>query len=214
MLNQQPDPPAPTSGGAVSFASPGQASRERAASTSPANFDEPAETAAPTARSTEGSEPLSPGPAEPTRVRIDSIDVTSKLHPLGLTPEGALEVPTGQLYNQAAWYEGSPTPGEVGPAVIQGHVTSQGSVVPSVFFDLGAVTVGDRIEVDRNDRSTAVFEVYKTDSFPKDAFPSLAVYGRTTEAELRVITCGGDYNSTERRHIDNVVVFARLVDAA
>ncbi len=215
MVNQQGDPPAPDR--TVNAASiTGTPEDGDVAGTSPAGSQrdvtpQPLPDRAATTRSE--PEPSSLAPSEPVAVRIDSIDVSSDLHALGLDDDGALDVPSGDLYNQAAWYEGSPTPGEIGPAVIEGHVTSQGSI-PSVFFDLGAVSRGDEIEVDREDGSTATFEVYDTGSFPKDDFPSLAVYGRTNDAELRVITCGGDYSAEQRRHVDNVVVFARLVDAA
>lgn len=149
----------------------------------------------------------------PVSVDIPSIDVTSDLHALGLNEDGTLQVPTGQLYDQAAWYDGSPTPGELGPSVIEGHVTSQGSV-PSVFFDLGQLNRGDTVEVTREDGSVATFEVYATDSFPKDDFPKAAVYGNTEVPELRLITCGGDYDAQARAHLDNIVVFAKLVTAA
>lgn len=222
LLHQQGDPPPVSSRPeAASIIDPaatgaGGGAPDAAASTASAAPEAPTEpkASATTDRTPEPEsepEPLALDPSEPVAVRINSIDVSSDLHALGLTQEGALEVPSGDLYNQAAWYEGSPTPGEIGPAVVEGHVTSQGSV-PSVFFDLGAVAAGDDIEIDRADGRTAVFEVYETGSFPKDDFPSLAVYGRTSDAELRVITCGGEYSAEQRRHLDNVVVFARLVD--
>lgn len=150
--------------------------------------------------------------SEPVRVRVPAIGVDSPLHPLGLDDAGRLEVPSGDRYDEAAWYAGSPTPGELGPSVIEGHVTSQGSV-PSVFFELGAVRPGDTVEVDREDGTTATFEVYGTDSFPKDEFPKTTVYGNTTGPELRLITCGGSYDAERRAHVDNIVVFARLVDS-
>ncbi|MFK5633895.1 MULTISPECIES: class F sortase [unclassified Ornithinimicrobium] len=143
-------------------------------------------------------------------MRLPAIDVTSALHPLGLAADGTLEVPTGALVDQAAWYSGSPTPGEVGPTVVEGHVTGPGGR-PSVFFDLGATTVGDRVEVDREDGRTVVYEVYRVDRFAKDAFPTVDVYGATPGPELRVITCGGEFDEGSGHHVDNTVVFARQV---
>ena len=151
--------------------------------------------------------------SEPVHLRIPAIDVDSDLHPLGLNSDGTLQVPSGDLYEQAAWYDGSPTPGEIGPAVLEGHVTSQGSV-PSVFFELGALVPGDLVEVERADGSTATFAVYGADSFPKDSFPKTTVYGNTSGPELRLITCGGTYDPQARAHVDNIVVFARLVPEA
>ncbi|WP_228386672.1 class F sortase [Ornithinicoccus halotolerans] len=149
----------------------------------------------------------------PASIEIPAIDVSSPLHSLGLNDDGTLQVPSGERYDEAAWYDGSPTPGEIGPAVIEGHVTSQGAT-PSVFFELGALEPGDRVRVTREDGSVAVFEVYAADSFPKDAFPTMAVYGNTDRPELRLITCGGEYDTDARAHVDNVVVFARLVSTA
>lgn len=149
----------------------------------------------------------------PVSIDIPSIDVTSKLHPLGLNDDGTLKVPSGELYEQAAWYDGSPTPGELGPSVIEGHVTSQGSI-PSIFFELGALGRGDTVQVTREDGSVATFEVYATDSFPKDDFPKVAVYGNTDVPELRLITCGGEYDPDARAHVDNIVVFAKMVEQA
>lgn len=164
-----------------------------------------------TAPQTDDLSPTTPAlPAsEPVRVRIPAIDVASELHPLGLDEQGRLEVPSGERYDEAAWYSGSPTPGESGPSVIEGHVTSQGSI-PSVFFELGALQPGDTIEVDREDGTTATFEVYGADSFPKDEFPKTTVYGNTSGPELRLITCGGSYDPELGAHVDNIVVFARL----
>ncbi len=143
-------------------------------------------------------------------MRIPAIGVDSPVHGLGLDGEGKLQVPSGELYNQVAWYDGSPTPGEVGPAVLEGHVTGAG-YAPSVFFELGDTRKGDRIEVDRADGSTATFEVTEVKSSPKDDFPRIDVYGATDGPELRVITCGGTYDKDAGRHLDNVIVFAELV---
>lgn len=172
-------------------------------------------TADPTTDPTDQADTADPTPepmaaSEPVSVRIPAIGVQSPIHPLGLAADGTLEVPSGERYDEVAWYDGSPTPGETGPSVIEGHVTSQGSV-PSVFFDLGALEPGDRIEVERADGSTAEFEVYGSDTFPKDEFPKATVYGNTSGPELRLITCGGDYDPDRGAHVDNVVVFASLV---
>ena len=149
--------------------------------------------------------------SRPIEVRLPAIDVESPLQGLGLDSAGRLEVPEGERYDEACWYTGSPTPGETGPSVLLGHVTGSGHD-PSVFFDLGATKVGDRIEVDRKDGSTAVFEVTKVRQYAKDDFPRAAVYGSVDDPELRVITCGGTYDESARRHLSNIVVYAELVD--
>ncbi|RCS74970.1 class F sortase [Brachybacterium alimentarium] len=146
--------------------------------------------------------------AEPTALRIPAIDVEEQVFPIGLGEDGELLAPSGDRADQPAWFDGSPTPGEDGPAVIEGHVTWHGD--PSVFFELGGLAPGDTVEVDREDGTTAVFEIYDTARYAKDEFPTVAVYGRTDGPEIRIITCGGDLD-TEGHHLDNTVVFARLV---
>jgi hypothetical protein len=160
----------------------------------------------------DAAEPSAVGLArsEPTTVRVPAIGVDSPLHALGLGEDGTLLVPTGERVDEAAWYSGSPTPGEAGPSVIEGHVTGA-SGRPSVFFRLGELRVGDRVQVDRTDGRTAHFEVYGVESHPKDRFPTVRVYGNTDQPELRLITCGGELDPTSGHHVDNTVVFARLV---
>lgn len=158
-----------------------------------------------------GDAPAAPLPAaEPTALRIPSIDVDAELFPIGLGADGELLAPRGEQADLPAWFDGSPTPGEDGPSVIEGHVTWGGD--PSIFFELGALAPGDRIEVDREDGSTAIFEVYDAARYPKDAFPTVEVYGRTDGPELRLITCSGDLDA-EGHHLDNTVVYARLVES-
>lgn len=225
LSTQQGDPPAPDGSAGLSQAQEGATSApEGAERTAPPDAttgtqdapDASATTAEPTpsaAAAPEEPQIEAMPRSEPVSIDIPSIDVTSKLHPLGLNGDGTLEVPSGELYEQAAWYDGSPTPGELGPSVIEGHVTSKGSI-PSIFFDLGVLDRGDTVQVTREDGSVATFEVYATDSFPKDDFPKVAVYGNTDVPELRLITCGGDYDPEVRAHVDNIVVFAKLVEQA
>jgi LPXTG-site transpeptidase (sortase) family protein len=144
-------------------------------------------------------------------IRIPSIEVRSDLLTLGANPDGTLQVPRpGPDYDKAAWFDGSPRPGNTGPAVIEGHVDSAENG-PSVFYSLGALTAGDRIEVARADGSTVAFEVHDVRVVPKNDFPTFEVYGNTAGPELRLITCGGPFDGASGHYEDNVVVFARRV---
>lgn len=212
LLNQQGSPPTPEPSGALSSPHNSAASEPTpAAETDSAS--QPASTDLRTGNTRQAAAdvqvPALPR-SQPVSVTIPAIGVTSDLHPLGLNGDGTLAVPSGALYDQAAWYEGSPTPGELGPAVIEGHVTSRGAT-PSVFFELGALAPGDTVDVARQDGTVATFEVYATDTFPKDDFPKVAVYGNTDSPELRLITCGGNYDRDARAHVDNIVVFAKMI---
>jgi LPXTG-site transpeptidase (sortase) family protein len=146
----------------------------------------------------------------PAAVHIPAIGVRSDLIALGLNPDGTLAVPQpGPDYDKAAWFDGSPRPGDIGPAVIEGHVDSAANG-PSVFYRLGELVAGDRVEVTREDGTVVAFVVDEVRVVPKDDFPTLDVYGNTTTPELRLITCGGPFDSSAGSYVDNVVVFARL----
>jgi LPXTG-site transpeptidase (sortase) family protein len=148
--------------------------------------------------------------ALPASVRIPAIDVESEVISLGLQPDGSLAVPQpGPDYDKAAWFDGSPRPGQAGPSVIEGHVDSAASG-PSVFYRLGDLAAGDRIEVTHDDGSAVAFTVDEVRVVPKDDFPTYDVYGNTAGPELRLITCGGPFDSSARSYVDNVVVFASL----
>jgi sortase (surface protein transpeptidase) len=148
--------------------------------------------------------------AVPTSISIPSIGVRSVLNQVGLDADGTLEVPApGPHYDEAAWYRDSAEPGTIGPAVVLGHIDSAKDG-PSVFFDLGRVKSGDRIDVSRSDGTVATFLVDTVDRFPKDAFPSRSVYATTNRAELRVITCSGSFDAATGNYRDNTVVFAHL----
>jgi LPXTG-site transpeptidase (sortase) family protein len=169
----------------------------------------------------ESSAPATPPSASPTTppassalpvsLSIPSIDVRSDLLTLGTNPDGTLEVPQpGPDYDKAGWFDGSPRPGDLGPAVIEGHVDSARNG-PSVFYSLGALAIGERIEVARADGSTVAFRVDDVRVVSKADFPTLEVYGNTDGPELRLITCGGPFDSSAGHYEDNVVVFASQV---
>ena len=82
---------------------------------------------------------------------------------------------------------------------------------PAVFFKLRELRIDDQIIVHRKDRSSARFVVDDVHAYPKNAFPRSAVYGPTTNAVLRLVTCTGDFDFAAGSYLDNLVVSAHLV---
>jgi sortase (surface protein transpeptidase) len=138
------------------------------------------------------------------RIVIPSIRIEAPVIDLGLNPDGTLEVPS--RFDEAGWYVGASMPGEAGPAIIAGHVSSRQG--PGVFYRLSELRPGDVVKVIRPDGSVARFRVDMVDQFPKAAFPTGRVYGDVEGAALRLITCGGAFDYSTGHFIDNVVVFA------
>jgi hypothetical protein len=148
-----------------------------------------------------------PGPASPPlRLTIPSIGVTTRLLRLGLEADGSMQVPVD--FDRAGWFAKGPTPGQVGPAVIAGHVDSRTG--PAVFYRLRELRAGDTVQVERADGTRLRFVVEDARRYPKTSFPTAAVFGPAPWAALRLVTCGGDFDRSARSYRDNLVVFARL----
>lgn len=145
----------------------------------------------------------------PDRVQIPAIGVDSPLMGLGLRPDGSMQVPPGAF--PAGWYTGAPTPGELGPAVLAGHIDWTGQT--GVFYKLRDLKPADEVTVTRHDGAAAVFRVTHIAQYSKTSFPTATVYGNIDRAELRLITCGGALDRRAHSYDDNIVVFADLVGA-
>ncbi|WP_235830605.1 sortase domain-containing protein [Arthrobacter cheniae] len=169
------------------------------APSSPAAAPAPAPTALP---------PVLPA-SPPVTLDIPSIGIRTDLLSLGLRDNQSLEVPPDGPGAPASWYNQSPTPGDRGPAVMLGHVNATDGG-KGVFADLRTLKAGDRMNVIREDGSTAVFEYQRGEAYQKNDFPTLTVYGNTPGSELRLITCDG-YNPDTGEFDDNYVVYATLV---
>jgi sortase (surface protein transpeptidase) len=148
--------------------------------------------------------------SRPIQLSIPTIGVNTTLKTTGLTSSGLIQTPPLARDSHAYWLRVSPTPGELGPATIIGHVDSA-AYGPAVFFKLGALRQRDMITIRRADGTVAVFEVERVVEYPKKQFPTHAVYGNTDDAALRLITCGGTFNSTTHNYESNIVVYAAMV---
>ena len=142
----------------------------------------------------------------PIRVKIPSIGVDASTVSLGL--EGnELEVPADP--DVVGWFTGAHTPGAPGRAVLAGHLTWNGR--HTVFARLPDLVAGAVVEVDREDGTTANFEITKVSTFAKDAFPTAEVYASTDEPSLVLITCGGEYSESRHYYDSNVIAFAKAL---
>ena len=150
-------------------------------------------------------------PSPPTRLAIPSLDVRVPVVAVGLARDGSIAAPSADRHREAGWYQGGPSPGQFGPAIIVGHVDARDG--PSIFHDLAGIRPGATIEVTRSDRTVAVFRVGSIERFGKAALPGDRVYGDYSRPALRLITCGGRWLGSGRGYADNVIVFADLVDS-
>lgn len=141
----------------------------------------------------------------PTSLSIPGINVSAPVVGVGLDSSGAIEVPGPE---ETGWYTPGPSPGEVGPAVIVGHVDYV-TIGPAVFWNLRNLKPGDPISVAREDGRTVNFTVQKVESYEQGNFPTKEVYGNINYAGLRLITCDGEFNYLTHHYSNDLVVFAK-----
>lgn len=187
-------------------ARPGAAPPPAASSSAPAGAttSRPAPSSSPTLQAP--VDPTTPPSAAgvPAHVSVPRVGIDSGLQPLGLLRDGTLESPT--QWQTAGWYADGVRPGDVGPAVIAGHVDSVSG--PAVFFRLRDVRPGDAIAITDTGGRVVRFTVTDVHSYPKTHFPTDAVYGPTALPELRLITCTGEFDDQARSYLNNLVVTA------
>lgn len=145
----------------------------------------------------------------PMQISIPAINVASGFVGLRQNPDGSLAVP--KRYDIAGWYEFGPAPGEIGPAIIVGHVDSWRG--PAIFYRLSELRPGQLIIINRADGQRITFKVDKVAEFDQQNFPTSEVYGNIDHAGLRLITCSGNYSVLSGRYSNNTVVFASQVRA-
>lgn len=148
------------------------------------------------------------GRSAPVTISIDSIKVRASVDQIGLALDGALQEQPLSRAADAAWYRLGPAPGQVGPAVIVGHVDTKHS--QAVFFNLTRLRPGARVVITRADGHTVTFTVDSLGTYPKTQFPTKLVYGQTSYPALRLVTCGGPFDRVAGSYRDNIVVFAHM----
>ena len=145
--------------------------------------------------------------SKPVSVKIPAIGVDASVDTLGLNPDGTVQVPAEPM--DAGWYDGSASPGQIGAAVLLGHVDFK-TTGPAVFYRLGALNPGDTATITRENGTTATFTVTAVREFPKSQFPTSEVYEASSNAaQLRLITCGS-WDSDEQAYTGNTIAFATL----
>ncbi len=143
----------------------------------------------------------------PDRLIIPAISVDATVQKVGLTKTGAIGIPNN--FTDAAWYKNGPRPGEVGNAVIDGHVDNA-IALAGVFKHLKEVKVGDDIYVMDASSTPIHFVVSSVDAYSYTDFPTEEVFGKIDKHLLRLITCGGTWIQEHKTYDTRLVVTAML----
>jgi LPXTG-site transpeptidase (sortase) family protein len=144
------------------------------------------------------------------RLEIPGIKLNAAVENVGLTADGAMDVPKNPA--NVGLYRLGPKPGEIGSAVIAGHFGKWKNGKGSVFDNLKKLVAGDRILFE-NDNGVAIgFTVREIRSFDPEADASAVFFSKDGKAHLNLITCEGVWNKVIKRYSKRMVVFADMED--
>ncbi|MCZ2835828.1 class F sortase [Modestobacter sp. VKM Ac-2985] len=145
-----------------------------------------------------------PVPA-PVRVSLPAQGVDAPLDPVGVAPDGQMELP--EDVDRVGWYRFGPVPGDDGSAVLAGHVDDReqglGALAP-----LRSTEVGDVVVVTGANGAETRWQVVSREVITKEVLPLDTIFGREGPPRLVLVTCGGPFIPEIRSYRDNVVVVA------
>lgn len=144
--------------------------------------------------------------ATTNRLRIPAIGVDAYIETVGIR-NGRIDVPDNIW--DAAWFNGSAKPGEIGNAVIDGHKDWVRGT--AVFWDLGKLKAGDKIYVSNENGNELTFQITDVQSYANDNLPLDQIFGPTENADLNLITCDGTFVRQQHTYNQRLVVFSQLV---
>lgn len=153
-----------------------------------------------------------PSPTAPVRVTVAAQAVDVPVDPVGVAPDGQMEIPP--LAERGGWYRFGADPGDAaGTTVVAAHVDSVASGGTGPFVRLGDVRPGDAVEVALADGSTRGYVVDRVERFPKTQARWPDVFTRDGPPRLALVTCGGAFDVGAGHYTDNVLVIATPVGA-
>jgi LPXTG-site transpeptidase (sortase) family protein len=143
----------------------------------------------------------------PARIRIPKIGVDAGVADVGLGKTGNMAVP--YTFTDAGWYRYGTLPGQMGSAVLDGHVDN-GLGTPAVFARLGELEAGDDIYIDTKEGATLHFRVEEAQAYDLQDVPLQKIFNRKDAPRLTLITCEGTWNESQKMYDERRVVYAVL----
>ena len=140
----------------------------------------------------------------PVNLKIPAINVDSTIEYVGLTQDGAVDVPKGPA--NVAWFDLGTIPGENGSSIVSGHSGWKNNI-PAVFDNLYKLKKGDKIYTEDSSGIITTFIVRELKTYgPNESAPDVFFVG-DGKAHLNLITCTGFWNTILKSHSKRLVVF-------
>ncbi|MDR0887426.1 MAG: class F sortase [Candidatus Nomurabacteria bacterium] len=143
----------------------------------------------------------------PAKLKIPRLGVDAIIISQGVDADGTIGIPKSLA--QIGWYNGSAKPGESGAMFFSGHFNGDGW---AVLNKLHEVSVGDEIEILRDDGTSLKYSVAENKNVPIsiiDMSEALSTFGDAREG-LTLMTCAGTYNASSGYDARTIVRAIRL----
>ena len=144
----------------------------------------------------------------PLRLVISKINTSSSIESVGLTTQGAMDVP--KLIENVAWFKLGVHPGEIGSAVISGHYGWKNKKV-SAFDKLHLLKKGDVILVEDENGVVISFVVSEIKIYAWQADSKEVFISSDGKSHLNLIACAGKWDKVAQTYSDRLVVFTDKV---
>lgn len=144
--------------------------------------------------------------ALPERLIIPAIKVDALVETVGVTPEGNMDVPKNP--SNVGWFGLGARPGEMGSAVMAGHVDGPYGE-SEIFFRLKDIKIGDDLYVNDISGNTEHFVVTRIQSYLAGFADE--VFNKDDGTHLNLITCSGTWDKSKKSYSKRLVVFADIV---
>ncbi len=145
----------------------------------------------------------------PVRLLIPSIGVNSSIESAGVLPNGDMETPSVNPWDDVGWLKSGPVPGQRGSAVIDGHLDRPGGS-PAVFWRLRELQAGDAVMIVNAQGKTVHFRVIQVMFYTPQQAPLQQIFGNGGGTFLNLITCAGDWIPSQHQTTLRLVVYTTL----
>ncbi|MEU2348433.1 class F sortase [Modestobacter sp. NPDC049651] len=199
----RPEPAAGVPVAAALAAAPGTTPAGTAPATAPPAPPQAADALPPVTVRDAAPPRVAAAPPAPQLVAVGG--ATAPVDPVGVTRAGLMELP-GDV-DRVGWYRYGPVPGRPGSAVIAGHVDDVRQGL-GALGRLRTVEPGDPVEVTDAAGTVTRWTVVSRELLDKQALPVDALFARTGDPRLVLVTCGGPFDADRGSYRDNVVVVA------
>lgn len=146
--------------------------------------------------------------ADPVWVSIPALRVEAAVQARGTTAAGFMLPPASAW--DVAWHVHGVRPGELGGAVMYGHLNTRSSSV-AVFSQLHRLGPGNTIRVTDAKNVTRVFKVKKVGRYARTELPISDMTSKSSTARLTLYTCAGTWNPRLGDYSHRLIVFSELL---